>query len=86
MTSKVKRPPIEDNLQWKTTSNGRQPPIEEYLQILKVEYISNHCMDHDLVLMWEIREKLRGNLECGSAQPSLSTLLTLFIQIKSSTP
>ena len=35
----------EDYLQWKTTSNGRQPPMEDDLQILKAEYISNHWSD-----------------------------------------
>jgi hypothetical protein len=36
--------------------NGRQPPMEEYLQILKVEYLSNHCMDRDLVLRGKLEE------------------------------
>jgi hypothetical protein len=27
-----KGPPMEDNLQWKTTSNGRRPPMEDNLQ------------------------------------------------------
>ena len=46
--------------------------MEDDLKILKVEYLSNHCMDFDLcVLRGEIRGNLRGNLECGSAQPSL---------------
>jgi hypothetical protein len=35
---------------------GRQPPMEEYLQILKVEYLSNHCMDCDLVLRGKLEE------------------------------
>ena len=29
---KLRRPPMEDDLQWKTTSYGRQPPIEDDLQ------------------------------------------------------
>jgi hypothetical protein len=29
-------------LEMKTTSNGRQPPMEDNLKILKVEYLSNH--------------------------------------------
>ena len=41
--------------------------MEDALKILKVEYISNHFMDRDLRSLGEIR----GNLECGSAQPSL---------------
>jgi hypothetical protein len=31
-----------ESLKW------RQPPIEDDLKILKVEYLSNHCMDCDL--------------------------------------
>jgi hypothetical protein len=46
--------------------------MEDDLKILKVENISNYCMDCDLwVLGGEIKGKPRGNLECGSAQPSL---------------
>ena len=33
---------MEDDLQWKTTSNGRQPLMEDDLKISKVEYLSNH--------------------------------------------
>ena len=43
--------------------------MEDNLKLLKVEYLCNQ-----LWLMsskGEIRGKLRGNLECGSAQPSL---------------
>ena len=29
-------------LAMKTTSNGRRPPMEDDLKILKVEYLSNH--------------------------------------------
>ena len=36
--------------------------MEETIKLLKVEYLSNHCMD---------KGEIRGNLECGSAQPSL---------------
>jgi hypothetical protein len=32
-----RRPPMEDDLQWKTTSNGRQSPMEDNLKILNVE-------------------------------------------------
>jgi hypothetical protein len=31
------------------------------------------------IVTYEIRGKLRGNLECGSAQPSLSSLKTIII-------
>ena len=48
MTSNGRRPPIQDELQWKTTSNRRRPPMEDNLKIVKVEYLSNHCMYHDL--------------------------------------
>ena len=36
--------------------------MEETIKLLKVEYLSNHCMD---------KGEIRGNLECGSAQTSL---------------
>ena len=32
-------------LEMKTTSNRRQPPIEDDLKILKVEYLSNYRLD-----------------------------------------
>ena len=41
---------MEDDLQWKTTSNGRQPPMEDNLKILKVEYLSNHWLDFPQIL------------------------------------
>ena len=34
----------------KTTSNGKQPSIEDDLRIVKVEYLSNHLMDHTQIL------------------------------------
>ena len=34
----------------KITSNGREPPIEDDLKILKVEYLSNHLLDHTQIL------------------------------------
>jgi hypothetical protein len=55
---------MEDELKWKTTSNGRQPGMEDDIQwkttynerpkiknnlkLLKLEYLSNHSMDCDL--------------------------------------
>jgi hypothetical protein len=36
---------MEDDLQWKMTFNGRRPPMENDLKILKVEYLSNHCIN-----------------------------------------
>ena len=39
-----------DNLQRKTTSNWRQPLIEDDLKIVKVEYLSNHLLDHTQIL------------------------------------
>ena len=44
----------------------RQPPMEDDLKILKIEYLSNQWSDLPSSL-W----KIRGKLECGSAQPSL---------------
>ena len=32
------------------TSKGRWPPIEDDLKILKVEYLSNHLLDHTQIL------------------------------------
>ena len=37
---------MEDELQWKMTSNGRWPPMEDDLKILKVKYFRNHFLDH----------------------------------------
>jgi hypothetical protein len=42
--------------------------MEDDIKILKVEYLSNHCIKTSL---GEMKGKLRGNLECGSAQSSL---------------
>ena len=38
-------PQNEDNLQWKMNTNGRRPQMEDDLKMLKLEYLSNHCMD-----------------------------------------
>ena len=43
--AKFKNTQNEDDLQRKTTSNGRRPPMEDDLKILKLEYISNHWSD-----------------------------------------
>ena len=51
---------MEDDLQWKKTSNGRQPPME-------VEYPSNHCMYHEF---------LGGKLEESSEEISSVALLS----------
>jgi hypothetical protein len=51
---------MEDDLQWKTTSNGRQP------QNIKTG-ISHQPLYQDMSSYGEFG----GNLECGSAQPSL---------------
>jgi hypothetical protein len=50
--SDERQPPMEDDLQWKMTSNDqtkinkffkqRQHPMEDDLKRLKVEYFSNH--------------------------------------------
>jgi hypothetical protein len=65
MTANGRQPPMEDDFQWKTTSKGRRP------QIIK-SGISQQQMYQDILSSWgEIRGKPRGNLECGSAQPSL---------------
>ena len=38
-------PLMEGDVQWKMTSNGRQPPMEDDLKILNVEYLRNHWLD-----------------------------------------
>ena len=43
-------PSIEDDLQWKITSNGRRPPMEDDLKILKVKYLSKPLLDHTQIL------------------------------------
>ena len=45
-----KTPSMEDDLQWKMTANGRQPPMEDYLKILNVEYLTRHISDHTQIL------------------------------------
>ena len=51
--------------------------MEEELEILKIEYLSNWSDLPNLLFYMiykfrgEIIGKLEGNLECGSAQPSL---------------
>ena len=47
----------------------KRPPIEDDLKILKVEYFSNHCIDHDL---WVLRGTLEGNSEEISSVALLS--------------
>jgi hypothetical protein len=34
----------------KTTFNGRRPPIDDDLKILKVQYLSSHLLDHTQIL------------------------------------
>ena len=41
---------MEDNLQWKTTSNVRRTPVEDDLKILKGQYLSNNTLDHTHIL------------------------------------
>jgi hypothetical protein len=43
-TSNGRWPLMEEDLQWKMTFNVRRPPMENDLKILKVEYLSNHCI------------------------------------------
>ena len=47
----------------------RRPQIEDNLKILKVEYLINHCMDHDL---WVLRGELEENSEEISSVALLS--------------
>ena len=60
---------MEDNLQWKvtskwkTTSNGRQPSMEDNLKILNVEYLSHHLLDLTQILDLSIKT-MEDNIRC----------------------
>ena len=58
-TSNWRRPSMEEDLQWNTTSNGGRPLIE----ILKVEYLSDHLLDLPQILN-SISLKPHQNLKC----------------------
>ena len=47
-TSNIRRPPLEDNLQWKMTSNGRRPPMEDNLQWKTTSNGRQPSMEDDL--------------------------------------
>ena len=72
---------MDDDLQWKTTYNGRKPTMEENLKIVKVEYLGNHCMHHDL---WVRRGKLEESSEeiLSVALLSPACLYSFFIRNK----
>ena len=57
--------------------NGRRPPLEDYLQILKVEYLNNSCMERNLVL----RGKLEENSEEISSVALLNSACLLYFDI-----
>ena len=40
-----------------TISNGRRPPIEDDLKIVKVEYLSNHLLDTTKILNLNLGEQ-----------------------------
>ena len=76
---------IGDQNKMENCLNWRWPPMEEELKILKVEYLSNYWSDLPQFLNYVIYEfsgeiigKLKGNLECGLAQPSLSIKYCIF--------
>ena len=48
---------MEDDLQWKTTSNGRRPPMEDDLKISKVEYLSNRILDPAQILNLDLGDQ-----------------------------
>ena len=48
---------MEDDLQWKTTSNGRKPIMEEDLKILNVEYLSIRIVDHTQILNFSLYDQ-----------------------------
>jgi hypothetical protein len=41
---------MEDDPQWKTTSNGKRPQMEDDLKLLKVGYLSNRLLDYAQIL------------------------------------
>ena len=48
---------MEDDLQWRTTSNGRQPIMEDDHKILKVEYLSNRLLNHTQILNFSLYDQ-----------------------------
>jgi hypothetical protein len=48
---------MEDDLQWKTTSYGRRPLMEDDLKILKVEYLNNRSLDHTHILNLSLKDQ-----------------------------
>ena len=58
----------EDDLQRKTTSNIKSDIAQQPLV--------GSFPNFKLKLTYQLRGKLKGNLECGSAQPSLFNYLT----------
>ena len=90
MTSNGRRPPMEDvlqwktssnesDLQWKTTCNGRQPTMEDVFKISYGEYLSNHSMDCDL---WVLRGILEENSEEILSVALLSPACLIFLLMK----
>ena len=65
----------------KTTSNGRRPPMEDDLKLLKVEYLSNRLLDHAQILNLDLGNKSKmkttsngrrhQNIKNGISQQSL---------------
>ena len=55
----------------KTTSNGRQPPMEDNLKILKVEYLSNHSSDPPQILNFSSGEQTKNKKSSKWRQPSM---------------
>ena len=49
----------EENLQWKTNSKGKQPPMEDDLKILKVKYLSNRLLDHSQILNLSLYDQIK---------------------------
>ena len=61
--TKIKKGFNEDDLQWKTTSNGRWPLMEDDLKIWKVEYLSSHWSDLPQILninLWDQTKVKKG--------------------------
>jgi hypothetical protein len=50
---------MEDDLQWKMTSNGRLPPTEDDLKTLIVEYLSHHLLDYTQTLDLSLNDRVR---------------------------
>jgi hypothetical protein len=52
------KPPKEEDLQWKSTSIGRRPPMKDDHKILKVKYLGNNFLDHTQTLDLSLNDQI----------------------------